>query len=423
MLEEIRLHRSITLLQGTAISVGAVIGSGILILPSITAEEAGPAAMVSWIVMALLSLPLALTLGRLATAVPSAGGIAAYARAAFGPMAGHLVGWLFLGTIPVGAPIAALVGANYVGSVFHLTAWPITGIAAVMMILSVILNGRGIQIAAWVQVLIVSLIIALLVAAAATAAPHVDTRAFHPFVAHGWSSVAVAAMTVFWCFAGWEMVAHLAEEFRNPGRDILLSLGIGAIVISLLYVAVEYVTIGTKSYGASFAMAPLAALLEEGFGQVAYDATAFLALLITFGTIHTNIAGFSRMVYAQAREGDFPKVFGQLHRTYQTPVVALIGMICVFAMVLLVNGLFRPSLGTFMQWVSAVFLILYMIAMAAALKLLPKGDFGWWMAIIPLVVCAVLYTFSGWAIFYPPALIAVGWIFATSSARRVRQTS
>lgn len=407
-----QLKKSITLVQGTAISVGAVIGSGILILPAITAEEAGPAAIISWIVMSILALPLALTLGRLATKVPNAGGIAAYVRTAFGPQAGHLTGWLFLGTIPIGAPIAALVGANYVGSVFHLSNWAITGLAALMMITSVLLNARGVEIAAWIQVLIVCLIIVLLVLAVVVASPHIQYTAFHPFIPHGWSAVAVASMTIFWSFAGWEMVAHLAEEFRNPDRDILVSLALGALVISFLYVAIEFVTIGTQSYGLSIGMAPLAMLFDKAFGRVAFDSTAFLALLITFGTIHTNIAGFSRMVYAQAREGDFPEYFAKLHPRYQTPFIALGGMTAVFMIVLLVNGVFHPNLGLFMQWVSVVFLVLYMMAMASALKLLPRSDFGWWLAIIPLVVCAILYPFSGWAAIYPPTLLGIGWVFS-----------
>lgn len=80
-----KLKRSISWLQGTAMAIGAVIGTGVLILPAKTAELAGPASLVSWILISVFVLPIALTLGRLAAKVPDAGGIVAYARKAFGP--------------------------------------------------------------------------------------------------------------------------------------------------------------------------------------------------------------------------------------------------------------------------------------------------------------------------------------------------
>ncbi len=246
-------------------AVGSVLGSGILVLPAVTAEQAGPASLISWVVMSILAIPLAFSLGRLATRVPSAGGIAA-----------------------------------------------------------------------------------LLIAAVVAASPKVDSNPFHPFLPNGWVPVGSAAVAIFWCFVGWEMVAHLAEEFKNPKRDVFVSLSIAPILVGILYVGIA---LGT-------------------------DLTAFLALLVTFGGLHMNIAGFSHMVYAQASEGDFPKRLAYLHQIYKTPVVALLGLSAVFTVVLLINGFFHPNLGAMIQWPSVVFLALYMVAMCSALKHLPREDLG-----------------------------------------------
>jgi amino acid efflux transporter len=412
-----QLKRSISWGQGAAMAVGSVLGSGILVLPAITAEQAGPASLISWVAMSLLAIPLALTLGRLATKVPSAGGIAAYARQAFGPVAGSLVGWLFLGTVPVGVPIIALVGANYVGVVFQLSNWAMTGIAAIILCTSLVLNIRGIELSARSQVLIVSLTAALLIAAVVAASPKVVSASFRPFMPNGLVPVGAGAVAIFWCFVGWEMVAHLAEEFKDPKRDVFLSLSIAPVLVGVLYVSIAFVTVGTHAYGADVGVAPLSILVGIGFGRIGTDLTAFLALLVTFGGLHMNIAGFSRMVYAQAREGDFPKLFASLHSNYKTPVAALYGLAIVFAVVLLINGIFRPNLGAMIQWPSVVFLVLYMIAMGSALKLLPTGDLGWWLALIPLLVCLFLYPFTGWACLYPLVLLCAGWVLATKSHR------
>ena len=405
-----QLNRSLTWPQAVSMAVGSVIGSGILVLPAITAQEAGPASLVSWLAMGLFAIPLALTLGRLVAHMPHAGGIAAYAREAFGPAGGRLTGWLFLGTIPVGVPIIALVGANYAGSVFHLTNWAMTGLAAVLLLFSLLLNAVGVKVAAWVQMTTVALILTMLLAAIAAAAPHIQAGDFHPFLPHGWLPVGHAAVLIFWCFVGWEMVAHMAEEFRNPQRDIMLSLGLASLLVGSLYFAVSYVTVGTKAYGSTAAVAPLNILVGRGFGPTATLFTAFLALLIAFGAIHINVAGFSRMVYAQAREGDFPACFARLHDKYRTPVTALAGMGAAFSLVLLVNGFWTPNLGSLIEWPSVVFLVLYIIAMASAIKLLLGKDRGWWLALAPLVVCLALYPFSGWAAVYPPALAGLGWL-------------
>lgn len=399
-------------------AVGSVIGSGILVLPAVTAMDAGPASLVSWFFMGLFAIPLALTIGRLVADMPHAGGITAYARQAFGPYGGQLTGWLFLGTIPVGVPIIALVGANYAGSVFHLTNWGMTGLAALILLCSLLLNAVGVEVAAWVQMTTVSVILIMLIAAMAAAGPHVQADNFHPFLPHGWLPVGHSAVLIFWCFVGWEMVSHLAEEFRNPQRDIMLSLGLASIVVGCLYFAISFVTVGTKAYGLSAAVAPLNILVGRGFGPAATIFTTFLALLITFGAIHINVAGFSRMIYAQAREGDFPACFAILHEKYRTPVAALTGMGAAFSVVLLINGLWSPNLGSLIEWPSIVFLVLYIIAMLSAIKLLKGKDRGWWLALVPLIICVVLYPFSGWAAVYPPALAGLGWLITKLSRQQ-----
>jgi amino acid efflux transporter len=80
----------------TALYVGAVLGPGVLILPALAAEAAGPASVLAWVALLALSAPLAITFAALGVRYPEAGGTAAYARAAFGPRAGAVTGWWFL---------------------------------------------------------------------------------------------------------------------------------------------------------------------------------------------------------------------------------------------------------------------------------------------------------------------------------------
>jgi amino acid efflux transporter len=408
-----QLKRTLSWVQGTAIAIGAVLGSGILILPAITAEQAGPASILSWILMSLLAFPLAITLGLIGAKHPHAGGIVEYARLAFGETAGRITAWLFLGTIPIGVPIIALVGANYAAGTFGLSPWTIPVIAAVMLFTSLALHRQGVKMAAWVQVLILILIAALMVAAIAAAWPRVRMNHFHPFVPHGWVPVGASAVEIFWCFVGWEMVAHLSEEFRDPSRDLRRTFTMAPALVGIFYVALSFVTVGTHAHAGAHGIAPLSQLVGIGLGRAGTVLSGGVALLITFVAIHGNVAGFSRMVYSQARAGVFPVILGRLHQRYQTPTGALAALGIDFIVVLMVYTVLHVNLGALIEWPSVVFLVLYAIAMASAIKLL-KGE-GWGkrlVAFIPLVVCAGLYPLSGLAMVYPPVLGIVGWLLS-----------
>ena len=256
----------------------------------------------------------------------------------------------------------------------------------------------------------------MLVSAVAAASSHVQAANFTPVAPHGWLAVGGAALSIFWCFVGWEMIAHLAEEFRQPERDLRLIFIVAPLVVGILYVSIVYVTVGSYAYGAAAGAAPLSRLIGEGFGKMASDLTGAVAFLITFGAVHTNIAGFSRLVYAQARDGNFPRPMARLHRKYQTPVGALLGLALPFTAVLTADAFLHVDLGTLIRWPSIVFLVLYMVAMAAAIRLLPRGRR--WMAVIGLVACVILYPFSGWACVYPPILVAAGYVAMRANRRR-----
>lgn len=418
-MREPQLRRTLTWVHGTAMAIGAVLGSGVLILPAVTAQQSGPASMLAWLIMSLLASPLALTIGRLATRYPHAGGIVEYARLAFGPAAGHITGWLFLGTIPIGVPIIALVGADYAASVLGLAMWTIPLMAGLMLATSLVLNVRGVKLAGFAQVLVVSTIAAVMLVAILSAITHVNPANFHPWMPHGWWSVGASTVAIFWCYVGWEMVAHLAEEFRDPSRDLRRTFTVGPVLVGVLYVALSFVTVGTHAYGGINNLAPLSQLVGIGLGRVGALVTGGVALLISMVAIQGNVAGFSRMVYAQARTGDFPAIFGRVHRRYQTPVAALTAMAIDFAVVLTIYTVFHIDLATLIKWPSTVFLALYVVAMASAVRLLKGDTLGRILAALPLLVCIGLYPFSGWACIYPVILASIGWIFSRKGSNKV----
>ncbi|WP_346353793.1 APC family permease [Azotosporobacter soli] len=405
---ELKLKRSITWRQGVAMTVGAVLGSGILVLPVLAAELAGPASLVSWFLMGVLTVPMVVALAKLAARWPEAGGIAAYARQAFGARCGAATGWLFLGTVPFGAPIVSLIGAHYLGSYLGLGSSGVTWLALAMLALAVGFNYRGIQISGAVQMAVVGAIALVLLAAVLTAMPNVRAEAFQPMAPHGWQPVGVAMTLLFWAYVGWEMIGHLAEEFRDPARDIRLSLGWSLLIVNGLYLLLALVTVGTGVYLGPDKMTALASMVEGGWGRGAGLLVALLGAASCYATIHTYVAGFSRLVFAQAREGAFLPWFAELHPKYQTPHRVLLLLFPVSASLLLAGEFFQWDIKELIQFPSAIFIALYIIAMAAAVKLLPKG-FGQSCAALSLAVCVAVYLFTGWVMLYPAVLGAIGW--------------
>lgn len=405
------LRRSLTWVQGTALTIGAVLGCGILILPSVTANTAGPASLLAWVLMSLLSFPLVGTLARLVKIAPSAGGITAYVQLAFHSKAAAVLGWIMMGSVPIGVPIIALAGAHYVGSVTGAGNGQITLIAAGMLGLSIILNIKGLRLSAKISTLVIVMIVLLLILAAAVSLPHVKATAFQPFLPHGWFAAGTASVVIFFSFVGWEMITPLAEEFKRPERDIPVSLFLAAVCVALLYIMISFVTIGTHAYGGNGNIASLNMLMSKGIGKSGVYVTAWLALFITFSTIHANIAGFSRMVYALAREGHFPRYFEKVSSKSHTPVRVLIGLGIVFGLVLAVNGALQIDPAFLLKGPSAAFIASYLFTLAAALKILHWRDIGWWLALTAFVLCLGIYCFCGWAFFYPVVLGIAGMMY------------
>ncbi|UNO42965.1 tyrosine 2,3-aminomutase [Streptomyces sp. MST-110588] len=411
------LRRSLRVPDGTAMAAGAVLGPSVLVLPALTARTAGPASLVAWGAMSLFALALAVTLGRAGARIPHAGGIVAYSRAAFGPRLTTVTGWWLLASVPFAVPVIALVGAQYITAYYGLDARWAVAVAGLLLGTSCLLNARGLKLSGWVQVRLVVLTGAVLVGVSLLGLPKVRTEHFTPFLPHGWGAVGTAALLIFWSYIGFEMVVHLAEEFRRPDRDLPLSMALASVVLSVVYCLSAVVTVGSGVYAAAAGLAPVSALAADALGPAAGAATAFFALCCSFVAVHTNIAGFSRLMYAQAREGLLPRSLGRLHPRHATPARALGVLATVFALLLVGVAVFRPGLEELIAWPSATFVAVYLVGATAAYRILPRTDPGRLAAAVTVLVCLAILPFSLPAVLYPVGIALLGAALTRRSAR------
>lgn len=403
------LKRSLGISQGVAMAVGAVVGVSILALPAMTAREAGPAALLSWLGMALLSIPIVLCIAELAARQPTAGGVLDYVSNAFGERASTALGIAFLGTIPIGMPVISIIGARYA---VHAAGLPIdwaTWLAFGAAVVAVLLNALGVKLAGRIQVVVVVLVVALVIVCTCAALPLVDRRHLVPFAPAGHAAIVAATVPIFFSFVGWEMVAPMAEEFRNPARDLRKSLLLAVGIVGVMYLAFAFVTIATGVYLHGDGIDSFSALAEKSLGRYGLYATTFLACLVAYASLHINVAGFSRMLYSQAREGRLPPYFAKVSVRSGAPVPALALTLGLFVIVFALIGIYHPDLVFLVKWPATVFIFAYLFTTAAGFQLLRDRRTGRTVSAIGFALCAIAFVSSGWLMLFPLALFSVGY--------------
>lgn len=406
----------LSVLQGTALTLAAVLGVGVVTLPALAIEAAGPASILAWAVLIVVSVPLAATFAALGARHPDGGGVATYARLAFGPRAATMVGWAFFLAVPIGAPVAAGFGASYVADTAgggHTTEVAVT--AAIIVVVTV-MNWLGIRISAGVQLGIAAVIATLLLVAILASLPRVETDNLRPFLPEGWSGVGTAAALLVWAFAGWEIVSSLSAEYRHPGRDIKRATAITLGVVTVLYLGTAFVTVAVL--GDDVGRAPLADLLAGAFGDGARPLTTVIALLLTIGAINSYFAGASRLGASLAITGAMPRWLGSdIGQGRATPRHALLVVAGLGLAVTAGEWLLDQPTDTTLLVTTGTFSLVYVVGTAAAVRLLPGGR-PRLAAVVALVASVGLVVVTGLPVLIPIATGIAGLLWTLRRSRR-----
>jgi amino acid efflux transporter len=396
----------LTVMQGTALYIGAVLGTGVIALPALAAELAGPASLVAWVALVVLSAPLAATFAALGARYPDAGGVATYVRYAFGPRAAAVVGWCFYFAVPAGAPAAAMFGGAYVAAAFGGGQTTVVGTAAALIVAVTVANAFGVTVSGRLQLALAGLLVALLLAAVFVSAPHARAENLHPFAPHGWLAIGPAAALLVWSFAGWEAITHLAAEFRRPARDLPLATGMAVVVVGVLYLAVAGASVLVLGPAAGRTQAPLAELLAIGLGGKAQLLAAVAALLLTLGTMNAYFAGAAQLGAALSRDGALPGWLAQGSRAGGVPRRSLL-LVALLALAMLGSVvLAKIEARSLVLATTGSFVVVYALGTTAALRLLPRRSWAWRAAFIAVVAVAVLCIVTGWYLLWPLVITA-----------------
>lgn len=386
--------RQLTTARGAALYIGALLGPGVLLLPGLAAAEAGPASILAWLGLLVLSGLLAAVFAAWGRHRPSAGGVIGYVTAGLGSRAGLATGWMFLAGVVCGAPIVCLIGASYVTELTGGGQLATAGVAVALLLTVVGLAASGLRASATAQLVLVSILIVVVVVASAGSAGSARAGNWAPFAPHGWLSIGSAAGTLMFSFVGWEAVAPLTTRFANPRRQLPRVVAIALAVTSALYLGLAVATISVLGSRAASDV-PLAGLLSHAVGAAGRDIAAAAAIVLTLGATNAYINGAAAMTRQLAPAAPGSRAGGPLLRLLAAITAAGLLLITMY-------GLRLVTTAALVAVPTALFLAVYLGAMVAAARVL-HGPVR--LAAVPaaLAVIVVLW-FCGWALTIPAAV-------------------
>jgi amino acid efflux transporter len=406
----------LSVFRGTALYVGALLGPGLLLLPGLAARAAGPASILAWAGLLVVSALLAVVFATLGRAHPDARGVAGYTAAGLGPAAGRVVSWCFLAGVVGGAPVVCLIGASYVTGLTGGGLLARCMVGAALLLVALALTLGGMRASSTAQLVLVTLLIVIIAVAVAGSAPAARAGNWTPFAPHGWGAIGRAAAVLMLSFAGWEAVAPLTARFRDPGRQLPRVIGTAFGVTAVLYLSLAVTTIAVLGPAAATDV-PLADLLVRAAGETGRVAAAVAAVVLTLGTVNAYLSGaaaLARQLAGGAAEaggvaGADEAGHGRVGTWPFLGASALAGLVVI--------GLYAAGLVGTAQLIglpTTLFLVVYLGCTVSAARTLRGWTRG--AAVVSALVVLVVLAFCGW----PLAVAAAVTGAAVVTRRRAR---
>jgi len=352
------LDRRLGPIDAAAIVISNVIGGGIFFVPVVVAQLVpNPAAIIGvWLAGGALAFAGAMAYAELAALKPRAGGEYVYLREAFGPLAAFLSGWTsfvagFSGAIAAGS--VAL--ADYIGRFIPAAAdtTPILGmpglsisprslVALTPIVALTIIHVRGLGPGRLLQNILAGLKVSAIVLFVALGFS-IGRGEWSHLAADGSAapvSILLALVPVMFSYSGWNAAAYVAEEVRNPERNVPLALALGTATVVVLYIALNVLYLFAMPVEAVAALPGgrlIDSVAERLFGFVAGDLLAIFTIVSIAASVSAMVLAGPRVYYAMARDGLFVRMAERVHPRFHTPVAAIIAQ-GIWSGVLVLSG-------------------------------------------------------------------------------------
>lgn len=395
------LKRNLSLFDSSMIMVGIVLGSGIFLTTGIMAKSLPSSILIilAWVFGGLITLAGAMTYAELGALYPKAGGQYVYLREAYGPIMGFLFGWMMLLIYMTGAIAGLAVAfAEYTGYFFpslslekiiflkdlnffnvnfqiSISAGQIVGIGLIIFLS--IINTLGTGLGKVVQnistILKIGLIAGIIVLGFLIGkGTPVDFSVNPSMLSTGQliSGFSLALIAVFWAFDGWNSINFVGGEIKNPTRNLPLTLIWGTVIITIIYVLINYLYLYALPLNEISGVVRVAEKATSSlFGGTTAAVISAAVLISVFGSLNGSIITGPRVYYAMAQDGLFFKKVGHVHPKYKTPAFSIF-IQAFLACILTLTGTFEQLL-TFVMFISIVFWIAAAFAVFTLRKRFP----------------------------------------------------
>lgn len=380
------LQRHIGSRELLAFYISSVVGAGVLIIPGIAAQIAGPASIVAWMLLALITAPVAVCFAKMSMMAPESGGVPAFVEKSLNRRMGKTLSMLLTLTIVVSDPIMGLAAAHYLHALIPFDrVWiPLVGYAFLLSAIG--FNAMGMKIGGKIQSMAVFILVCGLVVVMAVALPQGSAENMTPFMPQGFSSIGGAMVVCFFAFLGWENISSIAGEVRDPERTFRRVIPWAVVVVSGLYgmIALTYVAVVPSDERAT-APTVLVPILRIAVGESTAAVGSVVAIALLLLAVNSWVMGASRQIFALANAGLLPRALGRWSGGAQgAPRNALAALAVVYGIFTLCITVFQIPEEALIQFANANFIVIYLFAFGAALKVFRSARMRVcaWIAII-----------------------------------------
>ncbi|MBS0629684.1 MAG: amino acid permease [Verrucomicrobia bacterium] len=420
------LQRTLSAFNLTTLGIGILVGAGVFVIGGQAAEQfAGPAVIISFILAAIVSAFAALCYAEFAALIPIAGGPYSYAYATLGEFAAWIIGWCLSLEYMFAAATVSVGWSGYLSSLLNdfgltlpatisgpvlaydaTTGWAKTGSffnvpAALIMAGMGLLVAVGIKAANRFNNIMVAIKLTVIVLFIVCGIAFINTENWIPFIPEntgtfgnfGWSGILRGAGVVFFGYLGFDALSTLAQESRNPQRDIPIGM-IGSLSIAaIIYILMTMVLTGAVSYKLLGGPAPFSDAIDafgSSFIWLRYVAKFGILVGLT-SVVMVCLMAQTRIFYTVSQDGLLPKAFGKVHKKFHTPFFTTIFLTIVG---IIVCGIFPSTtlgllvvIGTLLAFAIVCFGVLVLRYKQPSLHRPFKVPFFPWIPLIGMMVC------------------------------------
>lgn len=311
------LAKELGLKEALTIGVGTMIGAGIFVLPRYAIELSGPGSIFSYILAGLICIITASSIAELATGMPKSGGTYFFLSRSLGTFIGTIAGLALWLSLTFAVSFYLLGFGEYLAIFIPLNE---TILALAAGVFFTYINYIGAKETGRMQNIIVGILVPIIIIFIVGGFFNLDVDQWQPFFPRGAGAIMPATAVIFVSFLGFEQIASVAEEIKEPGKNLPIAIMGSVAIVTTLYVPVILVMTGILPLGEIVVLeTPVVEVARIFAGAIGAAAITFAALLATASSANASIMASSRINFAMGRDSIFPDWFNKIHPEYLTP--------------------------------------------------------------------------------------------------------